>query len=51
MTLVYFQPERGEDPIIAKLIGIHKGLRGTQISLTAVPDKVHLFADGVSLRK
>ncbi|RPE71709.1 maltose ABC transporter ATP-binding protein /trehalose ABC transporter ATP-binding protein /sucrose ABC transporter ATP-binding protein [Pacificibacter maritimus] len=51
VTLVYFESERGEDPVIAKLIGIHKGLRGQQISLTAAPEKVHLFADGVSMRK
>lgn len=51
VTLVYFKSERGEDPIIAKLLGIHQGLRGTQISLTADPAKVHMFADGVTMRK
>ncbi|MBU2866487.1 ABC transporter ATP-binding protein [Pacificibacter marinus] len=51
VTLVYFKGERDEAPVIAKLLGIHKGLRGTQISLTADPAKVHLFADGVTMRK
>jgi alpha-glucoside transport system ATP-binding protein len=51
VTLVYFKGERSEDPVIAKLIGIHQGLRGTQISLTADPAKVHLFADGLTMRK
>jgi alpha-glucoside transport system ATP-binding protein len=50
VTLVYFKGERDEDPIIAKLLGIHQGLRGTQISLTADPSKVHMFANGKSMR-
>ena len=51
VTLVYFKAERGEEPVLAKLLGIHNGLRGNQISLTANPEKVHLFADGLSMRK
>ncbi|WP_417258901.1 ABC transporter ATP-binding protein [Celeribacter sp.] len=50
VTLLYFVPERGNDPLIAKLPGIHKGLRGNTVNLTADPAKVHLFADGVSMR-
>ncbi len=49
VTLLYF----GDDPssqIIAKLPGIHREVRGTDVRLTAEPAKVHLFADGVSLR-
>ncbi|EBA09622.1 ABC transporter ATP-binding protein [Sagittula stellata] len=49
VTLLYFVAEKGEDPVIAKLPGIHTGMRGQTVPLTAVPEKVHLFADGVSL--
>ena len=51
VTLLYFVPERGQDPVIAKLPGIHRGLRGEQVRLAADPDRVHLFADGLSLRR
>jgi len=37
-------------PVIAKLPGIHRDLRGRALSLGADPAKVHLFADGISLR-
>lgn len=50
VTLLYFMPERGQEPLIAKLPGIHKALRGTTVRLTADPSKVHLFADGLSMR-
>jgi alpha-glucoside transport system ATP-binding protein len=50
VTLLYFVPERGHDPLIAKLPGIHNNLRGTEVKLTADPAKVHLFADGLSMR-
>ncbi|AJE46909.1 ABC transporter ATP-binding protein [Celeribacter indicus] len=50
VTLLYFVPERGREPLIAKLPGIHQGLRGTEVRLTADPSKVHLFAEGQSLR-
>ncbi|ALI54598.1 ABC transporter ATP-binding protein [Celeribacter marinus] len=50
VTLLYFVPERDNDPLIAKLPGIHKGLRGTTVNLTADPSKVHLFANGLSMR-
>ncbi|MEO0484301.1 MAG: ABC transporter ATP-binding protein [Pseudomonadota bacterium] len=50
VTLLYFKPEAaGVDPIIAKLPGIHRDLRGTTPRLTAAPEKLHLFANGVSL--
>ncbi|WP_425070904.1 ABC transporter ATP-binding protein [Sagittula sp. S175] len=49
VTLLYFKPEGGAHPVIAKLPGIHTGMRGQAVSLTAEPDKVHLFADGQSL--
>ena len=42
-------PERGNDPVIAKLPGIHSDLRGQTVKLTAAPEKVHLFMDGRSL--
>ncbi|AVW90828.1 sn-glycerol-3-phosphate ABC transporter ATP-binding protein UgpC [Celeribacter baekdonensis] len=50
VTLLYFVPERGQEPLIAKLPGIHNNLRGTEVKLTADPSKVHLFADGLSMR-
>ncbi|MFV2038244.1 MAG: ABC transporter ATP-binding protein, partial [Paracoccaceae bacterium] len=49
LTQLYFVPETGNDPVIAKLPGIHGGLRGSVAKLTAVPAKVHLFAQGRSL--
>ncbi|MGY9049947.1 sugar ABC transporter ATP-binding protein [Puniceibacterium antarcticum] len=50
VTLLYFEKEEGAaDPVIAKLPGIHTGLRGTEVKLGATPQKVHLFADGKSL--
>ena len=50
VTLLYFQrATAGDDPVIGKLAGIHKGLRGTDVRLTASADKVHVFKDGVSL--
>ena len=49
VTLLYFEPKEGSDPIIGKLQGIHKDLRGTEVHLTADPDKVHIFMDTQSL--
>jgi alpha-glucoside transport system ATP-binding protein len=49
VTLLYFDRVGEGEPVIAKLPGIHKGLRGTAVRLTADPAKVHLFADGHSL--
>ncbi len=50
VTLLYFQKSAPEnDPVIGKLTGIHKDLRGRDVRLTANPEKVHVFKDGVSL--
>ena len=50
VTLLYFRKSApGHDPVIGKLPGIHKGLRGQEVKLTAAPEKVHVFRDGVSL--
>jgi alpha-glucoside transport system ATP-binding protein len=35
--------------VIGKLPGIHRDMRGREVSLTAAPEKVHLFHDGRSL--
>jgi len=50
VTLLYFESE-GHDGtgVIAKLSGIHGGLRNKTVSVVAAPEKVHLFADGISL--
>ncbi|GGB14982.1 ABC transporter ATP-binding protein [Allosediminivita pacifica] len=49
VTLLYFEAEMGQDPVIAKLPGVHSNMRGQTVRLTTESDKVHLFADGVSL--
>jgi len=50
VTLLYFQRTAPDhDPVIGKLTGIHQGLRGSDVTLTAAPEKVHVFKDGVSL--
>ncbi len=49
VTQIYFEPETGADPVIAKLPGIVHDLRGNEVRLAADPAKVHLFADGKSL--
>jgi len=49
VTQIYFDTTSG-DPVIAKLPGIVHGLRGTEIRLAAPAEKVHLFADGRSMR-
>ncbi|ARE42331.1 Alpha-glucoside transport ATP-binding protein AglK (plasmid) [Rhodovulum sp. P5] len=50
VTQLYFERSKPEyDPVIAKLSGIHRGLRGQSARMTAAPDKVHLFAGGRSL--
>ncbi len=50
VTQLYFDPQDGAQPVIAKLPGIVHGLRGQTVTLSADPSKVHLFADGQSLR-
>ncbi|MBV7392904.1 ABC transporter ATP-binding protein [Mameliella sediminis] len=49
VTLLYFKHAEGVEPVIAKLPGIHEDMRGKTVALTAAPEKVHLFAGGVSL--
>ncbi|WP_299937838.1 sn-glycerol-3-phosphate ABC transporter ATP-binding protein UgpC [uncultured Pelagimonas sp.] len=49
VTLLYFEPVNGAEPVIAKLPGIHKEMRGKEVALTTTADKVHLFANGTSL--
>jgi alpha-glucoside transport system ATP-binding protein len=49
VTVLYFKAQAGQDAPVAKLSGIHKGLRGSQVRLYADPKKVHLFHNGHSL--
>ena len=49
VTVLYFKALAGQDAPVAKLSGIHKGLRGSQVRLYADPKKVHLFHNGHSL--
>ena len=50
VTQVYFEKSAGRDaPVIAKLPGIHKDLRGQTLRMSADASKVHLFHDGESL--
>ena len=50
VTQIYFERQAGAaDPVIAKLPGIHKGVRGTVLKMSAAADKFHLFVDGQSL--
>jgi len=50
VTLLYFERDAAAPaPVIAKLPGIHRDLRGASPNLTAAPEKVHLFSNGVSL--
>jgi alpha-glucoside transport system ATP-binding protein len=49
VTILYFQSVNGADAVLAKMPGIHQGLRGKTVKVTAVPEKVQLFAGGQSL--
>ncbi|WP_376872969.1 ABC transporter ATP-binding protein [Albirhodobacter sp. R86504] len=49
VTLLYFQKDGAAQGVIAKLPGIHTGLRHRKITLTADPDKIHIFSHGRSL--
>ncbi|MEM6593948.1 MAG: TOBE domain-containing protein, partial [Pseudomonadota bacterium] len=50
VTQIYFKPvAEGASQVIAKLAGIHNGMRGQVMSMTADPSKVHLFSNGQSL--
>lgn len=50
VTLLYFEPIGGADPVVGKLQGIHQNIRGTTAKFTVAPNKVHLFKDGLSMR-
>lgn len=50
VTLLYFVAEGDRPGVIAKLPGIHRQARRTTVGLTADPARVHLFANGESLR-
>jgi len=49
VTLLYFEAQGDAEPVIGKLQGIHRDLKGKQVALTADPTKVHLFANTQSL--
>ena len=49
VTLLYFDKVGDNDSVIGKLQGIHKGLRGTSVRMTADPAKVQIFHNGQSL--
>ncbi|WP_391481401.1 ABC transporter ATP-binding protein [Nereida sp. NH-UV-3] len=50
VTQLYFEPvSKDASPVIAKLAGIHQGLRGQSLRLAAPAAKTHLFAQGRSL--
>ncbi|MDB6179240.1 sn-glycerol-3-phosphate ABC transporter ATP-binding protein UgpC [Paracoccus sp. Z330] len=49
VTLLYFGTNQDSVPVIAKLPGIHTGLNGKTVRLTANPQTLHLFHDGQSL--
>jgi len=49
VTLLYFDKVGGNDAVIGKLPGIHTGLRGTSIRMSAAPEKVQIFHEGRSL--
>ncbi len=51
VTLLYFEKSEGAESVIAKLPGVQRNLRGQTASVTAAPDKVHLFHNGMSMRK
>ncbi len=50
VTQVYFaKPTEGDNPIIAKLPGIHRNVRNNTMRLSANPSKIQLFSEGKSL--
>ncbi|MBU3030946.1 ABC transporter ATP-binding protein [Paracoccus marinaquae] len=49
VTLLYFGTQGQQVPVIAKLPGIHPGLSGRSVRLTADPGAMHLFHEGRSL--
>jgi alpha-glucoside transport system ATP-binding protein len=51
VTLLYFEPQADGTQVIAKLPGNHAGLRGQTLGLAADRAKLHLFSDGVTMRR
>ena len=51
VTLLYFSALEGREVLIAKLPGVQRNLRGQNVSVTAAPDKVHLFHNGQSMKR
>ena len=49
VTLLYLSGPGSAAPVVAKLPGIHAGLRHSAVALTADPARVHLFHQGRSL--
>lgn len=50
LTVLYFKPDSpNHDPVLAKLAGTHKDLRGNKVKLMADSSKIHLFHNKVSL--
>ena len=49
VTLLYFEEQAGRKQVVAKLAGVHRDLRGRDVSLTADPAKVHVFHEEQSL--
>jgi alpha-glucoside transport system ATP-binding protein len=50
VTVLHFERQGEAPPVLAKLPGIHTGLRKQTVRLTAHPGKVQVFAAGRSLR-
>ncbi|MGI9401604.1 MAG: ABC transporter ATP-binding protein, partial [Rhizobiaceae bacterium] len=51
VTMVYVDVAGRDEPLIAKIAGTQSFERGSNIKLTAEPEKMHVFnADGISLR-
>ncbi|MCL4137674.1 UNVERIFIED_CONTAM: hypothetical protein GTU68_013950 [Idotea baltica] len=49
VTLLYFETPVDGQPMLAKLPGIHEGLRGQTVRVCADPAKVQIFHNGQSL--
>ena len=49
VTLLYFEKDGDNDPVIGKLPGIHGDLRGKSVRVSAAPEKVQIFHEGQSL--
>ena len=49
VTLLYFDQVGDNDAVIGKLPGIHADLRGQNVRMAAVPEKVQVFHNGKSL--